>query len=95
MVYRLWGFYLNCFFTSCVQVDNRVGAQLLESIIFVIDAVVPLMRKLPPSVGDELKQDLKHMIVRHSFLTIVHACIKYLQLPFLTVFNFCVIPVIC
>ncbi|KAB2011309.1 hypothetical protein ES319_D09G010600v1 [Gossypium barbadense] len=60
------------------QVDNRVGAQLLESIIFVIDAVVPLMRKLPPSVGDELKQDLKHMIVRHSFLTVVHACIKCL-----------------
>ncbi|GMI99279.1 EMBRYO DEFECTIVE 2773, ARABIDOPSIS THALIANA SISTER-CHROMATID COHESION 2 [Hibiscus trionum] len=60
------------------QVDNRVGAQLLESIIFIIDAVVPLMRKLPPSVGDELKQDLKQMIVRHSFLTVVHACIKCL-----------------
>ncbi|KAE8724835.1 Pearli, putative isoform 2 [Hibiscus syriacus] len=60
------------------QVDNRVGAKLLESIIFIIDAVVPLMRKLPPSVGDELKQDLKQMIVRHSFLTVVHACIKCL-----------------
>ncbi|XP_039067046.1 sister chromatid cohesion protein SCC2-like isoform X2 [Hibiscus syriacus] len=60
------------------QVDNRVGAQLLESIIFIIDAVVPLMRKLPPSVGDELKQDLKQMIVRHSFLTVVHACIRCL-----------------
>ncbi|XVE68278.1 hypothetical protein DITRI_Ditri09bG0054800 [Diplodiscus trichospermus] len=60
------------------QVDNRVVAQLLESIIFIIDAVVPLMRKLPPSVVEELKQDLKHMIVRHSFLTVVHACIKCL-----------------
>ncbi|XP_007032705.2 PREDICTED: nipped-B-like protein B isoform X2 [Theobroma cacao] len=60
------------------QVDNRVVAQLLESIIFIIDAVVPLMRKLPPSVIEELKQDLKHMIVRHSFLTVVHACIKCL-----------------
>ncbi|XWS40976.1 hypothetical protein CRYUN_Cryun17cG0041500 [Craigia yunnanensis] len=60
------------------QVDNRVVAQLLESIIFIVDAVVPLMRKLPPSVVEELKQDLKHMIVRHSFLTVVHACIKCL-----------------
>ncbi|XWS30178.1 hypothetical protein CRYUN_Cryun24cG0095400 [Craigia yunnanensis] len=60
------------------QVDNRVVAQLLESIIFIIDAVMPLMRKLPPSVVEELKQDLKHMIVRHSFLTVVHACIKCL-----------------
>ncbi|XVF60656.1 hypothetical protein PTKIN_Ptkin08bG0065800 [Pterospermum kingtungense] len=60
------------------QVDNRVGAQLLESMIFIIDAVVPLMRKLPHSVVEELKQDLKYMIVRHSFLTVVHACIKCL-----------------
>ncbi|XP_074301970.1 sister chromatid cohesion protein SCC2-like isoform X1 [Silene latifolia] len=60
------------------QVDNRVVAQLLECIIFVIDAVLPLLRKLPPSVVDELEQDLKQMIVRHSFLTVVHACIKCL-----------------
>ncbi|XWS32952.1 hypothetical protein CRYUN_Cryun22dG0035000 [Craigia yunnanensis] len=60
------------------QVDNRVVAQLLESIVFIIDAVMPLMRKLPPNVVEELKQDLKHMIVRHSFLTVVHACIKCL-----------------
>ena len=78
-----------------IQVDNRVVAQLLESIIFIIDAVVPLMRKLPPSVVEELKQELKHMIVRHSFLTVVHACIKYLQLLFFTVFSFAVIPVVC
>ncbi|XP_022750718.1 sister chromatid cohesion protein SCC2-like isoform X2 [Durio zibethinus] len=60
------------------QLDNRVVAQLLESIIFIIDAVMPLMRKLPPNVIEELKQDLKHMIVRHSFLSVVHACIKCL-----------------
>ncbi|KAL9226081.1 hypothetical protein vseg_001931 [Gypsophila vaccaria] len=60
------------------QVDNRVVAQLLECIIFVIDAVLPLLRKLPQSVIDELEQDLKQMIVRHSFLTVVHACIKCL-----------------
>lgn len=53
-------------------------AQLLESIIFIIDAVFPLLRKLPPSIVEELEQDLKQMIVRHSFLTVVHACIKYL-----------------
>ncbi|KAF8408186.1 hypothetical protein HHK36_007328 [Tetracentron sinense] len=60
------------------QVDNRAGAQLLESIIFVIDAVLPLLRKPPQSVVEELEQDLKHMIVRHSFLTVVHACIRCL-----------------
>ncbi|XXG63462.1 hypothetical protein AAC387_Pa05g1653 [Persea americana] len=60
------------------QVDNRVVAQLLESIIFVIDAVLPLLRKPPQNIVEELELDLKHMIVRHSFLTVVHACIKCL-----------------
>lgn len=60
------------------QVDNRVVAQLLESIIFVIDSVLPLLRKPPHNIVEELEQDLKHMIVRHSFLTVVHACIKCL-----------------
>ncbi|KAH9740318.1 Sister chromatid cohesion protein SCC2 [Citrus sinensis] len=60
------------------QVDNRVVAKFLESVIFIIDAVLPLVRKLPSSVIEELEQDLKHMIVRHSFLTVVHACIKCL-----------------
>lgn len=44
----------------------------------MIDSVLPLLRKLPESVAEELEQDLKQMIVRHSFLTVVHACIKYL-----------------
>uniref|UniRef100_A0A0D9WUQ6 Sister chromatid cohesion protein n=1 Tax=Leersia perrieri TaxID=77586 RepID=A0A0D9WUQ6_9ORYZ len=60
------------------QVDNKSTAQLLESIIFVIDAVLPLIRKPPQSVVIELEQDLKQMIIRHSFLTVVHACIKCL-----------------
>ncbi|XP_042498933.1 sister chromatid cohesion protein SCC2-like isoform X2 [Macadamia integrifolia] len=60
------------------QIDNRAVAQLLESIIFVIGAVLPLLRKLPQSVIEELEQDLKQMIVRHSFLSVVHACIKCL-----------------
>ncbi|XP_031740791.1 sister chromatid cohesion protein SCC2 isoform X3 [Cucumis sativus] len=60
------------------QVDNRVVAHLLESIIFIIDAVLPLLRKLSPNVAEDLEQDLKQMIVRHSFLTVVHACIKCL-----------------
>ncbi|CAB4305260.1 unnamed protein product [Prunus armeniaca] len=58
------------------QADSRVIAQLVESIIFIIDAVLPLVRKLPQSVVEELEQDLKNMILRHSFLTVVHACIK-------------------
>ncbi|TKY50194.1 Nipped-B protein [Spatholobus suberectus] len=60
------------------QVDNREVAQLLESILFIIDAVLPLLGKLPPSIVGELEQDLKQMTVRHSFLTVVHACIKCL-----------------
>ncbi|KAL6647205.1 hypothetical protein ACP70R_014642 [Stipagrostis hirtigluma subsp. patula] len=60
------------------QVDNKSAAQLLESIIFVIDAVLPLLKKPPQTVVVELEQDLKQMIVRHSFLTVVHACIKCL-----------------
>jgi cohesin loading factor subunit SCC2 len=60
----------------CPQVDNKSSAQMLESIIFVIDAVLPFLRKPSETVVEELEQDLKHMIVRHSFLTVVHACIK-------------------
>ncbi|KAK3124182.1 hypothetical protein QOZ80_7BG0583020 [Eleusine coracana subsp. coracana] len=61
-----------------VQVDSKSAARMLENIIFVIDAVLPLLRKPPQTVVVELEQDLKHMIVRHSFLTVVHACIKCL-----------------
>ncbi|CAH2072676.1 unnamed protein product [Thlaspi arvense] len=60
------------------QVDSRIGAQLLESIIFIIDSALPFIRKLPLSVTEDLEQDLKHMIVRHSFLTVVHACVRCL-----------------
>ncbi|GAB2216709.1 hypothetical protein Droror1_Dr00024486 [Drosera rotundifolia] len=60
------------------QVDNRILAKLLESIVFVIDSVLPLLRRLPHSVVEELEQDLKQMIIRHSFLTVVHSCIKCL-----------------
>ncbi|KAL5723095.1 hypothetical protein ACHQM5_006535 [Ranunculus cassubicifolius] len=60
------------------QIDNRAVAHFLESIIFVINVLLPLLRKLPPSVVQELEQDLKQMILRHSFLTVVHACIKCL-----------------
>lgn len=61
---------------ACIQADSRGVAQLLESIVFVIDSVLPLAPKIPQAVVEELEQDLKQMIVRHSFLTVVHACIK-------------------
>jgi hypothetical protein len=64
------------FWSLYLQADSKSTAQLLESIIFVIDAVIPLIRKPPQTVVEELEQDLKQMIVRHSFLTVVHACIK-------------------
>ncbi|WOH13630.1 hypothetical protein DCAR_0833140 [Daucus carota subsp. sativus] len=62
------------FFTA----DSRGVAQLLESIVFAIDSVLPLAPRIPQAVVEELEQDLKQMIVRRSFLTIVHACIKCL-----------------
>lgn len=69
---------MQCILTQFIYVqgDNRAVAQLLESIIFIIDSVLPMLRKLPQNVVEELEQDLKQMIVRHSFLTVVHACIK-------------------
>ncbi|XP_078430216.1 PHD finger family protein [Wolffia australiana] len=60
------------------QADTRPVAQLVESIIFIIDAVLPLLRKPSPTLVEELEQDLKQMIVRHSFLSVVHSCIKCL-----------------
>lgn len=65
------------FFFLFFQIDNRAVAQLLESIVFVIDSVLPL-RRPPQGVIEELEQDLKHMIYRHSFLTVVHSCIRYM-----------------
>ncbi|GAA0182989.1 chromatin/chromatin-binding, or -regulatory protein [Lithospermum erythrorhizon] len=61
------------------QADNRLAARLLESIIFIINSILPLLRKLPQTAVEELEQDLKQMIVRHPFLTVVHACIKYIS----------------
>lgn len=60
------------------QVDNRAVAQLLQSIAFVIDAVLPLLRRPPPNVVEELERDLRQLIVRYPFLSVVHACIKCL-----------------
>ena len=59
-----------------LQVDTRPVAQLLESIIFIIDAILPLLRKPPSTLVEELEQDLKQIIVRHSFLSVVHSCIR-------------------
>ncbi|XP_020600109.1 nipped-B-like protein A isoform X2 [Phalaenopsis equestris] len=60
------------------QVNSKSVARLLESIISIIDAILPLLRKPPQSVIEELILDLKYMIIRHSYLTVVHACIKCL-----------------
>ncbi|MCO5609933.1 hypothetical protein L7F22_064168 [Adiantum nelumboides] len=60
------------------QVDNRDVAQLLQSIVFVIDTVLPLLRRPPLNFVEELERDLRQLIVRYSFLTVVHACIKCL-----------------
>ncbi|CAN6477261.1 unnamed protein product [Victoria cruziana] len=60
------------------QVNNREVAQMLQSIVFIIDAVLPLLRRPPSSFIEELEQDLKQTILRYSFLNVVHACIKCL-----------------
>lgn len=58
------------------QVSSRDAAQLLQSIIFVIDAVLPLLRRPPQSFVEELERDLRQLIASCTFLTVVHACIK-------------------
>lgn len=60
------------------QVLSRDAAQLLQSIIFVIDTVLPLLRRPPQSFVEELERDLRHLIASCTFLTVVHACIKSL-----------------
>lgn len=60
------------------QVSSRDAAQLLQSIIFVIDAVLPLLRRPPQSFVEELERDLRQLIASCTFLTVVHACIKSL-----------------
>ena len=59
-----------------MQIDNRDVAQLLQSIVFVIDTVLPLLRRPSLNFVEELERDLRQLIVRYSFLTVVHACIK-------------------
>ncbi|KAL2629314.1 hypothetical protein R1flu_014000 [Riccia fluitans] len=60
------------------QVDSRDAAQLLQSIVFVIDTVLPLLRRPSQSFVEELERDLRQLIVRYSFSTVVYACIKCL-----------------
>jgi cohesin loading factor subunit SCC2 len=59
------------------QVGSRDAAQLLQSIVFVIDTVLPLLRRPPQSFVEELERDLRQLISTCSFLAVVHACIKY------------------
>ncbi|XP_057817132.2 sister chromatid cohesion protein SCC2 isoform X2 [Cryptomeria japonica] len=60
------------------QAYNRTIAQLLQSIVFVIDAVLPFLRRPPPNFVEELERDLRQLIARYSFLFVVDACIKCL-----------------
>ncbi|CAM6093121.1 unnamed protein product [Calypogeia fissa] len=60
------------------QVDTRDAAQLLQSIVYVINSVLPLLRRPPESLVAELERDLRQLILRYSFLTVVYACIKCL-----------------
>jgi hypothetical protein len=62
---------------SLEQVGSRDAAQLLQSIVFVIDTVLPLLRRPPQSFVEELERDLRQLISTCSFLAVVHACIKY------------------
>lgn len=72
----LCGLLANRFKFLVDQVDSRDVAQLLQSIVFVIDTVLPLLRRPPVNFVEELERDLRQLIVRYSFLTVVHACIK-------------------
>ncbi|GJN24260.1 hypothetical protein PR202_gb11991 [Eleusine coracana subsp. coracana] len=60
-----------------VQVDSKSAARMLENIIFVIDAVLPLLRKPPQTVVVELEQDLKHMILLGRSLFCLGLLLRY------------------
>ncbi|KAH9298518.1 hypothetical protein KI387_030200, partial [Taxus chinensis] len=57
------------------QAYNRIIAKLLQSIVFVIDAVLPLLRRPPPNFVEELERDLRQLIAQCYFLSVVDACI--------------------
>ncbi|KAJ7532193.1 hypothetical protein O6H91_14G075900 [Diphasiastrum complanatum] len=61
------------------QADTRDAAQLLQNIVSVIDAVIPLLRRPAQNFVEELDRDLRQLIIRYSFLSVVHACIKCLS----------------
>lgn len=51
---------------------------LLQSIIYVIDAVLPLMRRPAQSFVEDLEKDLGTLIFRNQFMHVVHAAVKCL-----------------
>ncbi|TXG57919.1 hypothetical protein EZV62_015748 [Acer yangbiense] len=69
--------YVLALHAFCV-VDPTLCAPVSDPSQFVVTLQPYLKSQLPQSVIEELEQDLKNMIVRHSFLTVVHACIKCL-----------------
>lgn len=52
-------------------------SQLLQSIVFVVETVLPMLRRPPQGLVDELEQDLKSLVNRNPFQAVIHACIKY------------------
>lgn len=51
---------------------------LLQSIIYVIDAVLPLMRRPSPTFVEDLEKDLGTLIFKNQFMHVVHAAVKCL-----------------
>ncbi|GBG74809.1 hypothetical protein CBR_g19320 [Chara braunii] len=61
------------------QQGTKEVAQLLHSLVSLIDGVLPLLQRPPTSFVEELDVDLRQLILRHSHLTVVQACVKCLS----------------
>eukprot|EP00897_Mesotaenium_endlicherianum_P005542 jgi/Mesen1/5015/ME000025S04414 len=62
-----------------LQGQTRDVSQLIEYIVYIMDAVLPLLRRPSPILLEELERDLYNLIRRHQYLTVVHAAIKCLH----------------
>eukprot|EP00898_Chlorokybus_atmophyticus_P000235 jgi/Chlat1/1211/Chrsp115S01676 len=57
---------------------TKEAAQLLQSLISVLDAVFPLVQRPPAALAEGVAQALRTLILRQSYLFTVHAAVKCL-----------------
>eukprot|EP00850_Spirogloea_muscicola_P012614 SM000082S22856 [mRNA] locus=s82:288368:298855:+ [translate_table: standard] len=53
-----------------LQESGKDTAQLLQSICYIIDEVLPLIQRPPQSFVEELEKDLRSLVARHPYLLV-------------------------